>query len=388
MKTLSVIASLLFINICSAQPPENQYLNNSVINNSVITPVQNEEQELEEQIIQVKDNSNKSERKKLETGKYKSAKGYSSQSIQSSRIIENEYRKSKTQVSSRMTKPESQELMERELDKLAGDSEASFEYHLYNYTLGNYDLKREKSLNQAEGLKPNDQRVLVQKVANECVKGDTISTKFYLQKLMGTKSLVMETLDYAEDVLISSKGNDILITHGTNDTYGILYHQVNSPEYGSHEILVVSLDFLRSPYYRELLYKKGIKVPSSKAINTDYFKEFCALNSDKKIAVSLTLPIDYLRRIAPFSTPYGLVLITGNQKALCLTDLEKLWNNQLNKRNLTVHKSKLAQNYARNYKPSKVLIERFHEQQKSSPYLSSPKKLKPHKIKEGVSDKH
>ena len=122
--------------------------------------------------------------------------------------------------------------------------------------------------------------------------------------------------------------------------------------------------------------------------NTDYFKEFCALNSDKKIAVSLTLPIDYLRRIAPFSTPYGLVLITGNQKALCLTDLEKLWNNQLNKRNLTVHKSKLAQNYARNYKPSKVLLERFHEQQNSYPYISAPNKLKPHKIKEGVSDKH
>ena len=110
--------------------------------------------------------------------------------------------------------------------------------------------------------------------------------------------------------------------------------------------------------------------------------------ADKKIAVSLTLPIDYLRRIAPFSTPYGLVLITGNQKALCLTDLEKLWNNQLNKRNLTVHKSKLAQNYARNYKPSKVLLERFHEQQNSSPYISAPNKLKPHKIKEGVSDKH
>ena len=287
-----------------------------------------------------------------------------------------------------MVKPESQKRMESELDKLAEENKASFEYHLYNYTLGNYDVKREESLDAAEQMKPNDQRVMVQKVANECVQGDTLSTKLYLQKLKKTNALETETLDYAEDVLMSSKGNDILITHGTNDTYGVLYHQLHTPKYSSDDVLIVSLDFLRSPYYRELLSGKGLELPSSSIINTDYFKEFCSLNSDKKIAISLTLPIEYLRRIASYATPYGLVLITGNQKALCLKDLEVLWNEQLNKKNLNVHKSILSKNYARNYAPSQKLLKRFQEQQKSTPYISSPKKLKPHKSKAVTSGKN
>ena len=395
MKKLILLLSLLLMNVCIAQPPENLFNNSVGVNNN--NPSSQEENEQNGYLLDssrkeaLKDNKI---RVRSDNKRYKSINGstsssiQTSQSIQSSQIIEGEFRKSKMQLDSRMVKPETQKRMESELDKLAEENNASFEYHLYNYTLGNYDIKREESLNQAEQIKPNDQRLIVQKVANECVQGDTLSTELYLQKLIKTNALETETLDYAEDVLISSRGNDILITHGTNDTYGVLYHQLHTPKYSSDDVLVVSLDFLRSPYYRKLLSGKGLELPTSSAINTDYFKEFCMLNSDKKIAISLTLPIDYLRRIASFATPYGLVLVTGNQKALCLSDLETLWNDQLNKRNLTSHSSSLSKNYARNYKPSQQLLERFYEQQKASPYISSPKKLKPHKSKAVTSGKN
>jgi hypothetical protein len=112
------------------------------------------------------------------------------------------------------------------------------------------------------------------------------------------------------------------------------------------------------------------------------------LNSEKKIAISLTLPIDYLKRISSYAVPYGLVLITGAQKELCLSDLEKLWSSQLNKRNLTVHKSAQAKNYARNYVPAQKLLERYEAQKRATPYIAVPNKLKPHKNKKVISDQH
>jgi len=185
--------------------------------------------------------------------------------------------------------------------------------------------------------------------------------------------------------LASSKGNDILVTHGIKDSYGVLYHQLNGSSSGQKPLLV-SLDLLRSSEYRDMLRQKGVLFPSSNQIDTDYFKNFCALNSEKKIAISLTLPIDYLKRISSYAVPYGLVLITGAQKELCLSDLEKLWTSELNKRNLTVHKSAQAKNYARNYAPSQKLLDRYEAQKHGAPYISAPNKLKPHKNKKVISD--
>ena len=107
------------------------------------------------------------------------------------------------------------------------------------------------------------------------------------------------------------------------------------------------------------------------------------LNAQKKIAVSLTLPVDYLKSISSHSVPFGLVLITGNQKDLCLSDLERLWNSKLNKRNLTLHKSQQAKNYAKNYRPTEELLRRFEAQKLSSPYMNPSKdfKTKSSKIK-------
>ena len=286
-----------------------------------------------------------------------------------------------------MISSQSQKRMEVELEKIEKDEAASFEYNLYNYMLGNYNTANEMYLNQAEAMRPDDQRVVLQKMANECVKGDTVSIKKYLNKLKINQILDTETLDYAQDVLASSKGNDILVTHGVKDSYGVLYHQLNGSDSGQKPLLV-SLDLLRSSEYRDVLEQRGVLFPSSSQIDTDYFKNFCALNSEKKIAVSLTLPIDYLKRIYSYAIPYGLVLITGAQKELCLSDLEKLWSSKLNKRNLTVHKSEQAKNYARNYVPAQKLLESYEIQKRSTPYISAPNKLKSHKNKKVISGQH
>ena len=387
---LSVIISFLSGAIL-AQIPENINENNELINSSnTLNEVEVKKNESVDSIKQLKAKNqlpSVSNRSGKVSDAFPKQRGYTSQSIQSSQFIDMEYKQSRRQTNSRMISPQSQKRMEIALEKIEEDEAASFEYNLYNYMLGNYNTANEMYLNQAEAMRPDDQRVVLQKIANECVKGDTVSIKKYLNKLKINQTLDIETLDYTQDVLASSEGNDILVTHGVKDSYGVLYHQLNASDSGQKPLLV-SLDLLRSSEYKDVLEQRGVLFPSSSQIDTDYFKNFCALNSEKKIAVSLTLPIDYLKRISSYAIPYGLVLITGAQKELCLSDLEKLWSSKLNKRNLTVHKSEQAKNYARNYVPAQKLLESYEIQKRSSPYISAPNKLKSQKNKKVISDQH
>ena len=392
MKILLSVSICLFSGAILAQIPENINENNELINSSnTLNEVEVKKNESLDSVKQFKATkmlpAAVSNRKGKLGDVISKQQGYRSQSIQSSQLFDMEYKQSRRQTNSRMISPQSQKRMEVALEKIEEDEAASFEYNLYNYMLGNYNSANEMFLNQAEAMRPDDQRVVLQRIANECVKGDTVSTKKYLNKLKSNQTLDIETLDYAEDVLASSRGNDILVTHGVKDSYGVLYHQLNGSAYGQKPLLV-SLDLLRSSEYRDILEQKGVLFPSSNQIDTDYFKKFCALNSEKKIAISLTLPIDYLKRISSYAVPYGLVLITGAQKDLCLSDLEKLWVSKLNKRNLTVHKSKQAKNYARNYLPAQKLLERYEAQKRATPYIAVPNKIKPQKNKKVISDQH
>ncbi len=392
MKILLFVIISLSSSAILAQTPENINENNSLINSSnTLNEVEIKRNESLDSVKGFKATKmvapSVSNRKGRADDVMPKQRSYRSKTIQSSQLFDMEYKQSRRQMNSRMISPQSQKRMEVALEKIEEDEAASFEYNLYNYMLGNYNPANEVYLNQAEAIRPNDQRVVLQKTANECVKGDTVSIKQYLNKLKSNQTLDIETLDYAADVLASSKGNDILVTHGVKDSYGVLYHQLNGNAFKRKPILV-SLDLLRSLDYREMLRQKGVLFPPSSEIDTDYFKNFCALNSEKKIAISLTLPIDYLKRISSYAVPYGLVLITGAQKELCLSDLEKLWTSKLNKRNLTVHKSAQAKNYARNYVPAQKLLERYEAQKRATPYMTVPNKIEPNKNKKVISDQH
>ncbi|MBG39215.1 MAG: hypothetical protein CL857_04750 [Cryomorphaceae bacterium] len=392
MKIFLSVVAVILSSALRAQIPENVNENNELINsNNTLNEVEVKKNESLDSVQQFKTLNMVPPSEGNRNGKVSDAfpkqRGYTSQSIQSSQFIDMEYKQSRRQTNSRMISSQSQKRMELELEKIETDEAASFEYNLYNYMLGNYNPAKEAYLNRAEAIRPNDQRVLLQKTANECVKGDTVSTKHYLNKLKSNQTLDVETLDYTEDILASSKGNDILITHGIKDSYGVLYHQLNGSA-SDEKLLLVSLDLLRSSEYRDILRQKGVLFPSLNQIDTDYFKKFCTLNSEKKIAISLTLPIDYLKRISSYAVPYGLVLITGAQKELCLSDLEKLWTSELNKRNLTIHKSTQAKNYAKNYAPSQKLLDRYEAKKLGAPYISAPNKLEPNRNKKVISDEH
>lgn len=281
-------------------------------------------------------------------------------------LISTEFTKTKMQSSTQKTQrsptPEMQQAMDEKVEDLNEIAPNSFEYHLLNYSSGNYDVNREESLKIAFQLQPGNTEVLKLSAANAIVKGDTINARKHLNQLEYKNVIQQETIDYTADVLKSAEGNSALITHGFNDSYGAYQNQLNKNQ--QTDIDVISLDFMQSQSYRDVLTEKGYDVPVQKEVNVNYLKSFCELNADKNIAISMTLPKEYLQPIQAKLYTCGLIFeyresstISGSAK------LEDLWYNQLNKKVLNVYQSNLSNSYAGNYLPMLLYLKSHYEQQ-------------------------
>ncbi|MDC1266383.1 hypothetical protein N8Z75_00255 [Crocinitomicaceae bacterium] len=376
MKFILFFVVLFFAIYGFGQPPENSTFNST---NS------NQEIQLEEEIktygnymdsvapVSKKQESREFNKDKVPKRNQENLSPSSSFKVQSSQVLELESKKVKYQISSRSPSVESQKVMDSEVEQLRNIDDESFEYHLYNYVSGNYDVTRQESLYRAEAIDGNNQEVQRLIVANSIATGDDNATRKGLVKLVNNGTLSKETISYTDDVLESAKGNEILITHGTNDSYGTIYNQlIQGPVFNS--ICIVSLDLLKSSSYRELIKGKGVKVPNREVVDIQFFIEMCNLNSNKGISISMTFPLEYLKPMASQLVPYGLVLRTGKQKPLCASDLDDLWNQGFNKKNLNEYTSPESRNYAKNYRPTKVILKKFHDSNKSNDYMNSTEK--------------
>ena len=281
-------------------------------------------------------------------------------------LISKEFTKTKiqstTQKTQRTPTPEMQQALDEKVDDLNEIAPNSFEYHLFNYSSGNYDVSREESLNIVYNQQPGNIEVLKLISANAIVKGDTLNAKKYLNQLEFKNAIQQETVDYTADVLKSTEGNSALITHGFNDSYGAYQNQFNKNQQA--DIDVISLDFMQSQSYRDVLITKGYDVPVQKEVNVSYLKSFCELNADKNIAISMTLPKEYLVPLQ--SKLYTCGLIFEYRESLNVPGsaiLEDLWYNQLNKKVLNVHQTSLSNAYAGNYLPMLLYLKSHYEQQ-------------------------
>ncbi len=290
-------------------------------------------------------------------------------------LISTEFTKTKIQSSTQKTQrtptPEMQQALDEKVDDLNEIAPNSFEYHLFNYSSGNYDVNREESLNIIYNQQPGNIEVLKLTSANAIVKGDTLNAKKYLNQLEFKNVIQQETINYTADVLKSAEGNSTLITHGFNDSYGAYQNQLNKNQ--QTDIDVISLDFMQSQSYRDVLTTKGYDVPVQKEVNVNYLKSFCELNADKNIAISMTLPKEYLLPLQ--SKLYTCGLIFEYRESLNVPGsarLEDLWYNQLNKKVLNVHQTSLSNAYAGNYLPMLLYLKSHYEQQND---LGNKKKI-------------
>ena len=242
--------------------------------------------------------------------------------------------------------PAEQSEMDAKVKQLELISPNSWEYHLAYFAAGNYNLDRSQALEKAYQMNPENLEVQKQYVSLKYMEGDTLSAQNMLSTMSLNELISLEVERYTSDVLTSCSMNSTLITHGFEDTYGTLFNQFSHQQ--RMDVNVVSLDFLQSPQYRITLEEKGYVLPKTTKIDVGYLSQFCYLNADKELFLSVTIPRTYFEPISKKLFPVGVTFQYANAPAEELPDRqENMWFYQLNKFGLAEgeDRSKFALNY-------------------------------------------
>lgn len=236
--------------------------------------------------------------------------------------------------------------MDVKVKQLEMISPHSWEYPLAYYLAGNYNLDRSPALEKAYQMNPENLEVQKQYVSLKLMNGDTVSAQNMLSTMSLNEVISLEAERYTSDVLTSCSMNSTLITHGFEDTYGALFNQFSHQQ--RVDVNVVSLDFLQSPQYRKALEEKGYVLPKTTKIDVAYLSQFCYLNADKELFLSVTIPRTYFEPISKKLFPVGVTFQYANAPSEDLPDRqENMWFYQLNKYGLNEgeERSKFAMNY-------------------------------------------
>lgn len=264
------------------------------------------------------------------------------------------FKTTKAQVSQQRTQRTPTESRQQQLDDAVEYFEQtapqSFEYNYYKYAAGNHNTALESNLKQAESLRPENADVHIQYAAFYMISGDAKKATEYIEKLISSGRLSKSSIDYCEDVLLSTPQNGILITHGFDDTYGSYYAQQGLSL--RKDVTIVSLDLLQSAQFRNRLKAKGISLSTSDVIDIAYLNQFCTKNKDKGLAISLTTPKEYFKPILKDLYAVGLVFTYVPVKAPDnFSENESLWYNSLNKKVIQSPRDDKAKQLSANYLP-------------------------------------
>jgi hypothetical protein len=261
---------------------------------------------------------------------------------------------------------EQQKEMNQANDIIQQQAPNSFDYNLNKYVIGNYNTNNYSNLKSAEQINPNSEEVIKQMAAHNLIMDDDLKSKLYLKKLKDNQQLDLQSIDYCEDLLESTPQNGTLITHGMIDSYGAHYNQITNQK--RTDVEIINLDFLQSKTYQQKLIKKGYIIPESNNIDISFFKEFCDKNSDKNIALSLTIPKDYFIPIIDKIYVVGLVFeyhLNAPPSGL-MEKNESLWSEKMNK-SIILSKEKGTIKLASNYLPMLLNLRKYFKEKGDNP---------------------
>lgn len=192
-------------------------------------------------------------------------------------------------------------VLNKQLEVLKKYDAEGFEYAFNYYLAGNFDTDRYSFLKKAEKLQPKNNQVMEELLGYHLLMGNSAEVDKYYNSLIKRNHFSKAVLDYAKDVAQCIPNNAIVITHGEKDTYPV-YKALKAK---AKNVTLVNLDFLTSETYRDLLKRKGVKLPNGSKIDTKYFNELCTLNT--KVYVAMSLPQSYLREVKNKVNTYGLL---------------------------------------------------------------------------------
>jgi hypothetical protein len=234
----------------------------------------------------------------------------------------------------------------------------SWEYPLAYYSAGNYNLDRGAAIQQAFELNSENSDIQKQYFSFQYISGDTLNAANTLSTMTLDGSIGLDVERYTSDVLLSCSANSTLITHGFEDSYGCLFNQFNHQQ--STDVRIISLDFMQSPQYRAEMSRLGYKLPKSTKIDVAYLNQFCFLNADKNIHLSMTLPRTYLEQMSKKLYPSGLTFQYADSQPIDLPERQQnLWFYQLTKYGLNEGEQKTK--FAPNYLPMLYMLLRKYE---------------------------
>ncbi len=229
------------------------------------------------------------------------------------------------------------------LRKLSATKPGSFESYLYYYINGQNDISRSKALMKANELKPKDEMVQKELMVNFQILNQNEELRKVILNL-SQNDVYPESVEwYGEEMLNSVPEKGVLIVHGKEDAYAGLYAQ--KVKRIREDVQIISIDWLTSSYYRKQLVGKGWKLPESNFIDVKYLSELCALNPEKQMSISLTLPKEYFLPILDKLYISGLVFEYKEIPTDLTVVNEKLWKEKLNKKLIMQNEQVLVKNY-------------------------------------------
>jgi len=269
------------------------------------------------------------------------------------------YSTSDMQRSSRSPSLQQQIQMDQAVDYFQVNAPGSFESHYFKYVAGNYNTELIADLKAAEKIRPENSDVHVQLAGYYMIEEEVDSALIYAEKLRESDRLADNVIAYSEDILRSVPESGTLITHGFDDGYGSYYAQ-NSNEIRS-DVTLVSLDFLQSETYRENLKEKGFELPDMETVDVNYLAEFCVLNVDKNLSISMTTPKEYFQAIQDKLYVVGLVFEYHPESFNNFSRNDYLWNNSMEKEVITHPVDEKGRQLSANYLPMLLHLRKVYQ---------------------------
>lgn len=246
------------------------------------------------------------------------------------------------------------------VNQLEKTGKESFDYHYFKYVSGNYNFNLISHLNRAHQLKPTNTDVLVQLVAYHWILNNKPLALQFIEQLFTSGRLDPSLKEYASDLLRSVPENGVLITHGVEDTYAVLYLQESKKM--RTDVLVLSLDWFQNTQFRDFVKSHYYELPKSNQINVDYLNQFCQLNASKKLSLSFTLPSPYFQPMKSSLYVHGLVAVYSNQSdELNVIDANVNFYNTFDLKRILKPTSERETDLSSNYLPMLITLRRAEE---------------------------
>jgi hypothetical protein len=274
--------------------------------------------------------------------------------------LQNSVIASRKNITSRSPLSNEQQKIISLVNQLEKTGKESFEYHYFKYVSGNYNFNLVSHLNRAHQLKPTNTDVLVQLVAYHWILNNKSLAVQFIEQLFTSGRLDPSLKEYASDLLRSVPEKGVLITHGVEDTYAVLYLQESKKM--RTDIQVLSLDWFQNTQFRDFVKSHYYELPKSNQIDINYLSEFCQLNASKKLSLSFTLPSPYFQPLKSSLYVQGLVAVYSNHSnELNVIDTNVNFYNTFDLKRLSKPTSEREADLSSNYLPMLITLRKAEE---------------------------